>query len=94
MPGRTRGSAHASHLQTLVDYLVAQGDSDAVVLDFARIKALTGYPLTLSMHTGGSTWTSATAAPVRRWRAVGWRARLDIKGRRVHFTRDAEVGDG
>ncbi len=78
MPGRTKGSPHSSRFQTLIDYLIALGDSDAVVLDFARIKALTEYPLSVSMHIGGSTWTSATAAPM-------WR---------IHFARDAEVKDG
>ncbi len=89
MLNRTKGSAHASRFQPLADHLAKQGD-DEVVLDFARIEAIIGHPLSVSMQTGPELWTVPTKAAVRCWRSVGWRARLDIKGRRVVFTRDAE----
>jgi len=89
MPRGDYGRMRVSRFQPLADHLAAQG-SDEIVLDFARIEAIIGHPLSLSMQTGPELWTMATFAPVRCWRAVGWRARLDIKGRRVVFTRDAE----
>lgn len=86
---RTRGS----RFQPLADHLAAQGD-DEVVLAFDRIEAIIGHPLSLSMQTSFAAWTEAKTAPVRCWRAVGWHARLEIKGRCVRFARDAGAGDG
>jgi len=86
---RTRGS----RFQLLSDHLAAQG-GDEIVLALDQIETIIGHPLSLSMQTGPERWTMATTAPVRCWRAVGWHARLDIKGRCVRFARDAEAGDG
>ncbi len=80
-----------SRFQPLADHLAKQG-SDEIVLALDRIEAIIGQPLSLSMQTGPALWTVPTMAAVRCWRSVGWRARLDIKGRRVVFTRDAEDG--
>lgn len=77
-----------SRFQPLANHLAAQG-GDEVVLTLDRIEAIIGHPLSMSMHTGPELWTMTTFAPVRCWRAVGWCAQLDIKGRCVRFTRDA-----
>ncbi len=91
MPRGDYGRTRTSRFQPLADHLAAQGD-DEIVLDFARIEAIIGHPLSLSMQTSFAAWAETTTAPVRCWRAVGWRAQLEIKGRRVVFTRDAEEG--
>ncbi len=91
MPRGDHLRMRVSRFQALADHLTAQ-DDDEIVLDFARIEAIIGHPLSLSMQTGPELWTVPTTAPVRCWRAVGWRAQLEIKGRRVVFTRDAEEG--
>ncbi len=36
-----------------------------------------------------SWWMDAGLAHVRLWRALGWRARLDVRHSCVHFFRDA-----
>ncbi len=77
----------------MADHLAAQGD-DEVVLAFDRIEAIIGHLLSLSMQTSFAAWTAAKTAPVRCWRAVGWRARLEIKGRCVRFARETAAGDG
>ncbi len=78
--------------QPLVDYVAAQTEK-ALTLTFAQIEAMVGSPLSETMQVDASQWNSARLAYVRAWEATGWRARLDRRNRRVHFTRD-EVGDG
>ncbi len=91
LPGKMKGRTRPSRFQALAAYL-AQCTEPAVVLDFPQIEAIIGHPLAVSAYTSNAMWTVATLASVRCWQAVGWRARLDIKGRCVVFTHDAEGG--
>ncbi len=91
LPGRIKGRTRPSRFQALAEYL-AQCTEPGIVLDFAQIEAIIGHPLAVSAYTSDAMWTLATLASVRCWKAVGWRARLDVKGRCVVFTHDAEGG--
>jgi len=57
MLSRTKGSTYRSRFQPLADHLAAQG-GDEVALDFARIEAIIGHPLSVSARTSGSLWTA------------------------------------
>jgi len=91
MPKSEYPHVHMSRFQALADYL-AQCTEPEVVLDFAQIETIINHPLAVSAYTSDTMWVSATMAQVRCWRAVGWRAQLDVKGRCVSFTHDAEGG--
>jgi hypothetical protein len=82
--------AYRRAYRPLTDYLAAQSTS-SVVLTLDEIAALMGpQGLPDVAYTNEDTWRSERRAYVQRWRALGWRARLDKANRRVIFTRDAE----
>jgi hypothetical protein len=75
--------------QPLVDYLAACRERE-IALTFARIEEILGIPLTDAACVNTYFWVRPQFLYVQRWRALGWRARLDKSNRRVIFTRDAE----
>ncbi len=75
--------------QPLVDFLAIQSERD-VSLTFDQIEAIIGRPLSVSAMGMTNPWHATTHPQVRRWRAIGWRARFDRRNQCVHFTRDAE----
>jgi len=73
--------------QPLLDDLAASDDRE-VVLTLDQIEAILDAALPDTAYTHGGYWTEEGSAHVRRWRAMGWRARLDRRNRCVHFTRE------
>lgn len=78
-PGRTRYQPIADHLAT-----VAEAE---IPLTLEEIAAMIGAPLPVSAFVSPDFWTAAKSAHVHAWERIGWRARLDIRNRRVLFTR-------
>ncbi len=81
-----------SKYQPLANYLIAQRDTEEVVLAFSAIEAIIGVPLPKTMQVDTSAWNSAHHVYVRAWAAAGWVATLDWHNSRVRFTRDVEDG--
>jgi hypothetical protein len=75
--------------QPLVDYLAASSETE-IVLTFEQIEGIVGIPLTDVARVNTYFWVWPQFLYVQRWRALGWRARLDKANRRVIFSRDAE----
>ncbi len=73
--------------QPLIDFLAVQSERD-VTLSFVEIEAIIGRPLSLSALMDAAVWHATTQPQVRRWRAMGWRARYDRRDQCVHFTRE------
>ena len=85
LPARTPPTKY----QPLLDFLAAQTGRD-VTLSFAAIGAIIGAPLSVSAMSMPTAWHRTAEMHVRRWRAMGWRARYDRRNQCVHFARDAE----
>ncbi len=79
--------------QPLIDFLATQSDRD-VTLTFDQIEAIIGRPLSVSAMNTPSVWHGARYPQVRRWRAMGWRARYDRQNQCVHFTREQSAEEG
>jgi len=78
---------YRTRYQPLIDHLAARDGRD-VVLTLPEIEAIIGAPLATTAYVDTWYWTGRTLACVRRWEALGWRARLDRRNGRVHFARD------
>jgi hypothetical protein len=76
--------------QPLVEYLAIQSERE-VTLSFVEIEAIIGMPLSVSASGMPGVWHDTRNLHVRRWRAMGWRARYDRRNQCVHFARDAEA---
>jgi hypothetical protein len=74
--------------QPLIDYLAVY-DGTEIALTYVEIEKKIGGTLSDTAHADSSTWASAHFIHVQKWRALGWRARLDRRKRRVVFTRIA-----
>ncbi len=71
--------------QPLIEYLAKQ-DEREVTLTFTEIEAIIGRPLALAALNMPQSWHAPTNLHVRRWQAIGWRARFDRRNQCVHFT--------
>jgi hypothetical protein len=62
---------------------------DSVTLPFAEVEAILGQPLPVTARITPDWWTyEAHRSPhVPLWRALGWEATLDRRGRTVTFLR-------
>jgi len=87
MPSGFKTTERPSMYQPLVD-LLAASDDDEVVLTFSEIGAIIGRPLSVSALIDADMWHKTRQPQVRRWRAIGWRARFDRRNTCVHFTRE------
>jgi hypothetical protein len=75
--------------QPLIDFLATQSERE-VTLTFGEIEVIIGRPLSVSALMDPGACHRVPHLHVRRWRAIGWRARYDRRNQCVHFTRDAE----
>ncbi len=78
-----------SRYRALADHLAACPAKE-LTLTFPETEAILGTPLSASARSSRSWWIDARLAHARLWRALGWRARLDVRHSCVHFTRDVE----
>jgi hypothetical protein len=62
-------------------------DADHITLTFTEIEAMIGVPLSVSAQINGASWTSDQQRLARDLAAIGWRARLRVRGRAVEFRR-------
>ena len=75
-----------SQFTPLVAYLGTQ-DTDTVTLSLTQIEALIGVPLSVSAQVSPASWDGRTSRVGRDLRAIGWRARLDVRAHAVEFRR-------
>jgi hypothetical protein len=86
LPPRTNQTAWPSRFAPLIAYLTAW-EEETLTLTFTAIEALIGKPLSTSAQVSPGWWVSTAQRHVRDLRAIGWRARLDMKQRAVAFRR-------
>ena len=78
-----------TRFQPIADHLPVHAEAE-VVLTFTEIEAITGRPLSVTAQVSTAWWSDTELAHTRKWRALGWRSRLEQRERRVRFTRVAE----
>ena len=88
MPALAKQTAWPSRFAPLVAYLATQTDN-AVTLSLAQIEAIIGMPLSVTATVSQGWWISDSERHVRDLQAIGWRAHLYVKARKVLFRRTA-----